>query len=313
MAHPDKAYLDLLGQVLFEGVPSADRTGNGTIRLFGMSARFTPPKGRFPLLTTKSVHFKSVAEELLWFLSGSTNIKPLVEKGVRIWNKDAYRFFNNRVVPYLDDCTIPKNMDEFLDCVREGKRWLVIDSSGAISKYRSGDLGNVYGKQWMSFGGGFDQLHRVVDEIRNNPTSRRLYVSAWNPEDMWSEDTALPCCHVAFQFFVSGSRLSIKFDMRSNDLFLGLPFNIASYALLQAMVCHLTGLEIGDIVYTCGDCHIYNGHVEAVTEQLTREPLELPRLVIRDRGQKLLTDFVIDDFIIEDYKPHPAIKAEMYS
>jgi thymidylate synthase len=259
-------YLDLLQQVLDEGVDKDDRTGTGTRSLFGAQLRFDLQAG-FPLVTTKRIHLKSVIHELLWFVSGDTNIGYLRENGVRIW-------------------------DEWAD--------------------ENGDLGPVYGSQWRSWptpGGKtehVDQLAQVIDEIRANPDSRRLIVSAWNVAEV--PKMKLPPCHMVFQFGVHAGRLSCSLYMRSCDLFLGLPFNIASYALLTMMIAQQTGLEPGDLVISLGDAHIYSNHFEQVRTQLAREPRALPRIHL-DPTVKSVFDFRYEHFEIEGYDPHPRIPA----
>ena len=259
-----KQYLDLLQHVLDHGTEKHDRTGTGTISVFGYQLRCDLAQG-FPLLTTKKVHLKSIIYELLWFLRGDTNVHYLQEHGVRIWNEWA---------------------DE------------------------NGDLGPVYGHQWRSWpdyhtGGSIDQMAQVVEQIKHNPDSRRLVVSAWNVADV--PTMKLPPCHTLFQFYVAGGRLSLQLYQRSADLFLGVPFNIASYALLLQMVAHVTGLEAGDFVHTFGDAHIYLNHLEQVREQLSREPRPLPRMTLNPAVKDLFS-FTYDDFHLEGYDPHPAIK-----
>ncbi len=257
-------YEDLLRDVLENGTHKDDRTGTGTTSVFGRQIRFDLSQG-FPLITTKRVHFKSIAYELLWFLRGDSNVRWLQENGVTIW-------------------------DEWADA--------------------DGDLGPVYGVQWRSWptpdGGSIDQLSQVIDQIKQTPDSRRLIVSAWNPADI--PDMALAPCHAMFQFYVADGRLSCQLYQRSADLFLGVPFNIASYALLTLMVAQQTGLEPGDFVWTGGDCHIYDNHVEQVREQLSREPFPYPALRI-ERTPESILDYRYDDFVVEDYQHHPAIRA----
>ncbi len=257
-------YEDLLREVLEHGTQKTDRTGTGTRSVFGRQLRFDLSQG-FPLVTTKRVHFKSIAYELLWFLQGSSNVGWLREHGVTIW-------------------------DEWADA--------------------SGELGPVYGVQWRSWptpsGETIDQISWVIDEIRRNPDSRRLIVSAWNPADI--PEMALAPCHALFQFYVADGRLSCQLYQRSADLFLGVPFNIASYALLTHLVAAQTGLEVGDFVWTGGDCHIYDNHVEQVTEQLTRAPFPAPTLRLT-RTPDSIFDYEYDDFVVEGYQHHPAIRA----
>ena len=256
-------YEDLLRHVLEHGTPKGDRTGTGTRSVFGAQLRFDLSEG-FPLITTKRVHFKSIAYELLWFLRGDSNATWLQEHGVRIWNE-----------------------------------WADAD----------GELGPVYGVQWRSWptpaGEHVDQLAQVIAEIRSNPDSRRLIVSAWNVADIPS--MALAPCHAFFQFHVADGRLSCQLYQRSADMFLGVPFNIASYALLTHLVAAQTGLEVGDFVWTGGDCHIYDNHVEQVTEQLSRTAYAPPRLEIAPRDS--IDDYTYDDFTVVDYAHHPTISA----
>lgn len=255
----EKQYLDLLKDVMENGLDKSDRTGVGTRSVFARSLRFDLSKG-FPLLTTKKVHFKSVAIELLWFISGSTNIKFLQDNNVKIWN-------------------------EWAD--------------------KDGNLGPVYGQQWRDFGGK-DQLQGIVDRIRTNPECRRLLVSAWNPPEI--SKMALPPCHYSFQFVVQGDKLNLLFNMRSTDCFLGLPFNIASYALLCHMVAHLSGLKAGELVYNGGDVHIYKNHFDAVNEQISRDIKTLPTLELVN-PPSTLDGWSYENFAIKGYNPHPAIKA----
>ena len=257
-------YEDLLRDVLEHGTHKTDRTGTGTRSVFGRQLRFDLSQG-FPLVTTKRVHFKSIAYELLWFLRGESNVGWLRDHGVTIW-------------------------DEWADA--------------------AGELGPVYGVQWRSWptpsGETIDQISQVIEQIRTNPDSRRLIVSAWNPADI--PDMALAPCHALFQFYVADGRLSCQLYQRSADLFLGVPFNIASYALLTHMVAQQAGLEVGDFVWTGGDCHIYDNHVEQVTEQLTRAPFPAPTLRLARRPDSIF-DYEFDDFIVEGYQHHPAIRA----
>ncbi|WP_403020043.1 thymidylate synthase [Salinibacterium sp. GXW1014] len=257
-------YEDLLRDVLDNGTHKSDRTGTGTRSVFGRQIRFDLAEG-FPLITTKRVHFKSIALELLWFLRGESNVGWLQERGVTIW-------------------------DEWADA--------------------AGELGPVYGVQWRSWptpsGEQIDQISEVIEQIRSNPDSRRLIVSAWNPADVPS--MALAPCHALFQFYVADGKLSCQLYQRSADMFLGVPFNIASYALLTHMVAAQTGLELGEFVWTGGDCHIYDNHVDQVTEQLTREPYASPTLRIAGQRESIF-DYEYEDFTVENYQHHPAIKA----
>ena len=260
-----QTYLDLVTDVLENGVRKGDRTGTGTRALFGRQIRFDLQAG-FPLLTTKKIHLKSVIHELLWFISGETNVKPLQQAGVRIW-------------------------DEWADP-------------------ETGDLGPIYGAQWRKWEGAggrvVDQLQDVVNEIRANPDSRRLIVSAWNAALI--EEMALPPCHCLFQFQVLDGRLHCQLYQRSADIFLGVPFNIASYSLLTHMVAHVTGLEVGEFIHTFGDLHLYDNHLEQAKKQLSREPRELPSLrICSDIAE--IDQFSFEDFEVQDYDPHPAIPA----
>jgi thymidylate synthase len=261
-----RQYLDLLDRALNAGVRKADRTGTGTLSLFGHQMRFDLSDG-FPLVTTKKLHVKSIVHELLWFLAGDTNVRTLKENGVRIW-------------------------DEWADA--------------------NGDLGPIYGRQWRSWaapdGRSIDQIAGVMDAIRTNPDSRRLIVSAWNPADI--AEMALPPCHCLFQFYVLEGRLSCQLYQRSGDIFLGVPFNIASYALLTMMVAQVSGLKPGDFVHTLGDAHLYLNHVEQAREQLAREPRPLPAMRINPDVHRVF-DFVYDDFELIGYDPHPHIRAEV--
>ncbi|ODT62445.1 MAG: thymidylate synthase [Phenylobacterium sp. SCN 69-14] len=262
-AHPEQQYLDLLADILASGVQRGDRTGTGTLGVFGRQMRFDLAQG-FPLLTTKKLHRKSIILELLWFLRGDTNVRWLQERGVSIW-------------------------DEWAD--------------------ESGELGPVYGKQWRSWtapdGRVIDQITGVVEGLKTMPNSRRHIVSAWNPADV--DDMALPPCHCLFQFFVAEGKLSCQLYQRSADVFLGVPFNIASYALLTLMVAKVTGLEPGEFVHTLGDAHLYLNHLDQAREQLTRQPLPLPVMEIADKRD--LFAFEYEDFKLRGYKAHEKIQA----
>ena len=259
-----KQYQDLLSRILSEGIKKEDRTGTGTISVFGHQARYNLEDG-FPLLTTKKLHLKSIIYELLWFLKGDTNIKYLKDHGVSIW-------------------------DEWAD--------------------ENGELGPVYGHQWRSWpdynGGTIDQISNVVEIIKHNPDSRRMIVNAWNVAEV--DSMALPPCHTMFQFYVANGKLSLQLYQRSADTFLGVPFNIASYALLLQMVAQVTGLQQGEFVHTTGDTHLYLNHIEQAKLQLTRTPRPLPRMIINPDIKDLFS-FDFDDFQLEGYDPHPHIKA----
>ena len=294
-----KQYLELLDKICREGVVRDDRTGTGTKGIFGYQMRFNLSEG-FPLLTTKRVFLKGVIHELLWFLKGDTNIKYLVDNGVHIWDSDAFRYYNELCVKHG---VLPVDKDTFLAAAG-------IESP--IEGYRFGDLNNVYGYQWRSWpkpdGGSIDQIQGVIDTIKSNPSSRRIIVSAWNVADVGS--MALPPCHTMFQFFVADGKLSCQLYQRSADTFLGVPFNIASYALLTMMIAKECGLEAGDFVHTLGDAHLYLNHLEQAQEQLLREPRKLPKMHLRD-GVKSIFDYTYDDFELEGYDPHPTIKAPL--
>jgi len=296
-----KQYLDLLTRIKTEGAVKTDRTGTGTKSVFGHQMRFDLSQG-FPLLTTKKVFLKGIIHELLWFLNGDTNIKYLVDNGVHIWDNDAYRYYNELCVK---EGVLPVTMEEFLRAAQEG-----IDSP--IEGYRFGDLNHVYGYQWRSWprpnGEAIDQIQQAVDLIKNNPDSRRIIVSAWNVADV--EKMALPPCHTLFQFYVADGKLSCMLYQRSADTFLGVPFNIASYALLTMMMAQVCGLEAGEFVHTLGDTHLYLNHLEQVDEQLSRTPRALPTMRLNP-DVKSIFDFKYEDFTLEGYDPYPTIKAPM--
>lgn len=261
--HPERQYLNLLADILENGVERGDRTGTGTLGVFGRQIRFDLSRG-FPLLTTKKLHLRSIIVELLWFLRGETNIRFLKENGVSIW-------------------------DEWADA--------------------EGDLGPVYGKQWRSWadpnGASIDQIEKLVHGLKTNPNSRRHIVTAWNPADV--DDMALPPCHCLFQFFVADGKLSCQLYQRSADVFLGVPFNIASYALLTLMVARVVGLQPGEFIHTFGDAHLYLNHLDQARTQLMREPRALPVIHVADRSD--LFAFELGDFVLEGYEPWPHIKA----
>ena len=282
-------YLDLCRHVLERGEKREDRTGTGTISTFGYQIRFDLTKG-FPLLTTKKVFYRGIFEELLWFLSGNTNIKPLVDKKVGIWNEWPYDKYSKS--PDFKGETL----EEFIEKIRDDQEF--------ADKY--GNLGPVYGKQWRDFNG-VDQISQLIEGIKNNPFSRRHLVVAYNPGEV--KDMALPPCHSLFQFYVSadGKKLSCQLYQRSGDVFLGVPFNIASYSLLLAMVAQVCDLEPYEFVHTFGDVHIYLNHLDQINEQLSRTPRPLPKLVL-NKDVKNIFDFKYEDIKIEDYDPYPAIK-----
>ncbi len=286
-----KNYLEMAQFVLDNGSQRSDRTGTGTISYFGYQMRFDLSEG-FPLLTTKKTHFASVAKELLWFISGDTNIQWLVQNNVRIWNEWPYRDYK------ASSDYQGETLAEFIEKVKTD-----VDFAKA-----HGDLGPVYGKQWRDFSG-VDQLAGVIDQIKNNPSSRRIILSAWNPP--FIEEMALPPCHAFMQFYVSDDgKLSLQLYQRSADIFLGVPFNIASYALLVSMIAKICDLEPGEFVHSFGDAHIYNDHLDAINEQLQRQPKALPKLIIHG-DQKSIDDFKYEDFELEGYDPHPLIKGKV--
>ncbi|MBO5801754.1 MAG: thymidylate synthase [Alistipes sp.] len=294
-----KQYLELLDKICREGVVRGDRTGTGTKGIFGYQMRFDLRDG-FPLVTTKRLFLKGVIYELLWFLRGDTNIKYLVDNGVHIWDSDAFRYYNELCVRHG---VLPVDKDTFLAAA---------GVESPIEGYRFGDLNNVYGYQWRSWptgdGGAIDQIKRVIETIKHNPNSRRMIVSAWNVADV--DSMALPPCHTMFQFFVAEGRLSCQLYQRSGDTFLGVPFNIASYALLTMMIAKECGLEPGEFVHTLGDAHLYLNHLEQAEEQLSREPRKLPTMVLNPSVSSIF-DYTFEDFTLEGYDPHPAIKAPL--
>ena len=296
-----KQYHDLLRRITSEGIVKGDRTGTGTRSVFGHQMRFNLADG-FPLLTTKKVFLKGIIHELLWFLAGDTNIKYLVDNGVHIWDNDAYRYYKELCA---EKSIEPIAMEEFLAASSAS-------TPSPIEGYAYGDLNHVYGYQWRSWpkpdGSSIDQIRQVIDTIKTNPNSRRMIVSAWNVAEV--EDMALPPCHVLFQFYVAEGRLSCQLYQRSADTFLGVPFNIASYALLTMMIAQECGIEAGEFVHTLGDTHLYLNHMEQVAEQLSREPRALPRMRLNP-DVKSVFDFRYEDFTLEDYNPYPAIKAPM--
>ena len=290
-----KQYLDFLKYILDKGIKKNDRTGTGTVSTFGYQMRFDLNEG-FPLLTTKKVHLKSIIHELLWFIKGDTNIKYLVDNDVRIWNEWPYDKYK-KSEDYQNE-----TMEEFILKIKENAEF--------AKKY--GNLGPVYGHEWRHFDGPSetfkDQLGWVINEIKVNPDSRRLIVSSWNPTLI--EQMALPPCHTLFQFYVSDNKLSCQLYQRSADAFLGVPFNIASYALLTMMVAQICDLELGEFVHTIGDAHIYSNHFEQVNKQLAREPRSLPKMII-NKNVKNIEDFKFEDFELVDYNPYKGIKAEV--
>ena len=309
-----KQYLDLCKHVLNNGIVKDDRTGTGTISTFGYQMRFDLQKG-FPLLTTKRIPFRLIASELLWFIKGDTNIRYLLQHNNHIWDEWAFKKWvesegyngpdmTNFGLRALEDEEFAKQYEEQMKFFTTE----VLNNDAFAKKY--GELGNVYGKQWREWetrtGETIDQLKDVIETIKTNPDSRRLIVSAWNPEDVPS--MALPPCHTLFQFYVLDGKLSCQLYQRSADIFLGVPFNIASYALLTHLIAHERGLEVGAFIHTLGDAHIYSNHVEQIHTQLSREERSLPTLKINADKQSVF-DFEMEDITIEGYEPHPAIKA----
>lgn len=296
-----KQYLDLMRHIRDNGVNKGDRTGTGTRSVFGYQMRFDLQQG-FPLVTTKKVHLKSILHELLWFIRGDTNIRYLVQNGVAIWNDWPFQSW----VEHTNQASaLPKYSDEWH---AEKKQFVEKIKTDAEFAKQYGDLGPVYGRQWRNFEG-VDQLAQVVDDIRNSPDSRRLIVSAWNPKDIpVMVKSGLPPCHTLFQFYVSEGRLSCQLYQRSADVFLGVPFNIASYALLTLMVAQVTDLQPGEFIHTLGDAHLYNNHMVQVDEQLSREPLPLPSMSINTEVKDLFA-FQFDDFTLTGYQSHPHIAA----
>lgn len=300
-----KQYLDYLRLIKKDGIYKSDRTNTGTKSIFGHQMRFDLSKG-FPLLTTKKLPFKTIVHELLWFLRGDSNLRYLAENNVHIWDEWPYKAFlmrNNKAIPKTDSDEWKSGIATFVDKIK---------SDDAFAK-EYGDLGPIYGYQWRSWptpnGQHIDQISQVIEQIKTNPDSRRMIVSAWNVADIEEMAKAgLPPCHCLFQFYVVEGKLSCLLYQRSCDSFLGVPFNIASYALLTEMIAHVTGLLPGEFIWTGGDCHIYSNHMDQTDEQLLREPKTLPRLVFKRRVDSLL-DFSADDMIIEDYDPYPSIKA----
>lgn len=294
-----RQYLELLDKICREGVVRDDRTGTGTKGIFGYQMRFDLREG-FPLVTTKKLFLKGVIYELLWFLKGDTNIKYLVDHGVHIWDSDAFRYYDELCVQHG---VLPVDKDTFLAAA---------GVESPIEGYRFGDLNNVYGYQWRSWpsgdGGAIDQIKKVIETIKTNPNSRRMIVSAWNVADV--DSMALPPCHTMFQFFVAEGRLSCQLYQRSGDTFLGVPFNIASYALLTMMIAKECGLEPGEFVHTLGDAHLYLNHLDQAQEQLAREPRKLPVMHLNPDVTSIF-DYTYEDFTLEGYDPHPAIKAPL--
>lgn len=302
-------YLGMLRHILANGTQKDDRTGVGTISVFGYQARYDLQKG-FPLLTTKKVYLRAIIHELLWFLSGSTKITYLVRNNVRIWNEWAFQV-------YLEENNLEDKYPRYSDGWKEKLDWFVgqIKESDEFAD-RWAELGPIYGKQWRAWqtsdGREIDQIAKVIDMIRSDQTSRRIIVSGWNVaeiEDLIHDhNRAPPPCHTLFQFMVIDGKLSCQLYQRSADVFLGVPFNIASYALLTMMVAQVTGLQPGEFIHTFGDLHLYKNHIEQAKEQLAREPRSLPEMILNPDVRNI-DDFTFDDFTLKNYDPHPPIKA----
>lgn len=290
-----EVYHQLLQEILNQGTDKSDRTGTGTRSIFGYQMRFNLKKG-FPLITTKEVHFKSVVHELIWFLKGDTNIRYLALNNVRIWDEWPFKAYQNSL-DYQGE-----TIKEFVQKIK--------DNEAFAKKY--GDLGFVYGKQWRNWIGaeGFsvDQIREVMNSLKNNPDSRRHIVSAWNPSEI--DKMALPPCHCLFQFYVANNTLSCQLYQRSADVFLGVPFNIASYALLTHMMAHVLGYEVGTFVHTLGDAHLYSNHFEQAQIQLERTFYPLPQIKFK-RNVNDLFDFIYEDIELINYQHHPKIKADV--
>ena len=318
MTSIEQPYLDLLKDTLESGSKKDDRTGVGTISKFGAQMRFDLSKG-FPLLTTKKINFNQIKSELLWFLHGDTNIRYLLKNKNHIWTEWGFeKWINspNYNGPDMKDFGLRAEKDpEFKkEYLKQKKLYetMVLEDDEFANKY--GDLGNVYGHQWRHWdkrdGNGFiDQLQNLINEIKTNPNSRRLIVSAWNPEDV--PNSALPPCHTLFQFYVNDGKLSCQLYQRSGDEFIGIPYNIASYSLLTNLAAQVTNLEVGEFIHTIGDAHIYLNHIDQVKEQLSRTPKkEVPQLILNKHVTNI-NDFNMDDIKVENYNPHPFIKTSV--
>ncbi|MCD8874491.1 thymidylate synthase [Mammaliicoccus sciuri] len=309
----DKAYHDLCKRVLEEGENKDDRTGTGTISIFGHQMRFDLSEG-FPLLTTKKVSFKLIATELLWFIKGDTNIRYLLQYKNNIWNEWAFKKWiesNDYDGPDMTDFGRRSLVDDEFNEQYKAQLAIfkdkILNDDDFMIKY--GDLGNVYGKQWRDWkdqdGKRFDQLKTLIENIKQNPNSRRHIISAWNPTEI--DTMALPPCHTLFQFYVKDGKLSCQLYQRSADIFLGVPFNIASYSLLTHLIAKECGLEVGEFVHTFGDAHIYKNHIDAINEQLSRDSYDAPKLNINT--DKSLFEIEYEDLEIDGYESHPSIKA----
>ncbi|MDH6364730.1 thymidylate synthase [Enterococcus sp. PF1-24] len=310
----EQAYLDLGKKLLAEGNYKSDRTGTGTYSLFGHQMRFDLQQG-FPLLTTKRIPFSLIKSELLWFLKGDTNIRYLLQNNNHIWDEWAFERFvksADYTGPDMTDfgrrCLVDEAFNEVYQHELTTFCDKIVNDEAFAEQY--GDLGHIYGYQWRHWeaqdGSFIDQIKEVIEMIRTNPDSRRLMVSAWNPADIPS--MALPPCHALFQFYVNDGKLSCQLYQRSADVFLGVPFNIASYALLTHLIAHETGLAVGEFVHTLGDAHLYSNHVTQMEEQISREVRPAPTLILNSEKQSVF-DFEMEDIKIENYNPHPTIKA----
>lgn len=305
LEHPDVVYQNLLREILEKGVKKTDRTGTGTISRFGTQMRFDLSQG-FPLLTTKKLSFRNILGELLWFIKGDTKLRTLVALGIHIWDDWPFKHYlkaNGLPIPAVNSGEWKTKMKEFTD--------RILSDDDFNDKY--GDLGPVYGRQWRDWktpdGKSIDQLKQVIEMIRKTPDSRRMIVTAWNPADIEEMAVAgLPPCHCLFQFFVADGKLSCQLYQRSCDTFLGVPYNIASYSLLTAMIARVTGLMPGEFIWTGGDTHIYLNHLDQVNQQLSNEPRNVPEVVIKREVQEVW-DYTMDDFELVRYNPHPAITA----
>lgn len=306
-----KQYLDLLQDVQANGTVKGDRTGTGTKSVFGRQLRFDLSEG-FPAVTTKKLYMKAVVHELLWMLKGATNIQYLVQNDVKIWNEWAYQI-------YLENMGLSDKIERYSEeWTRELERFVQNIKNDDEFTLKWGELGPIYGKQWRRWTGpggeDIDQIANAINLIKHDPTSRRIIVSGWNVGEIQelidSHDHAPPSCHTLFQFMVIDGKLSCQLYQRSADLFLGVPFNIASYALLTMMIAQVTGLKVGEFIHAFGDAHIYLNHMNQVDEQLSREPRPLPTMTINP-AIKDIDDFTYDDFTLENYNPHPPIKAQI--
>lgn len=296
-------YHDLMKHILDHGVMKENRTGINTLSVFGYQMRFNLQEG-FPLVTTKKVHLKSIIHELLWFIAGDTNIRYLVKNGVNIWNE--WPFQNYLVQNNLAE-KLPKYSEEWKAELQNFKSQ-IIENEDFANKW--GELGPVYGRQWRNFEG-VDQIKGLLEDLNAKPDSRRHIISAWNPKDIpVMAKSGLPPCHTLFQFYVADNKLSCQLYQRSADVFLGVPFNIASYALFTMMIAQVCDLELGDFVHTFGDAHLYENHLDQTREQLSRDFRPLPQMKINSEIKNLF-DFTFEDFELENYNPHPAIRAQV--